>query len=44
MKEFKELCKPIVEYLKEKHHPYCKIIITDSNAILFEDKMAMQFK
>lgn len=28
---------PVVEYLKEKGHPHCQIIITDSNIKATED-------
>ena len=42
--EFYKLCKPLVEYLKEKHYPHCKIIITDSEAVLVEDSIGVIFK
>lgn len=37
LEELKDVCIPVVEYLKEKGHPHCQIIITDSNIKATED-------
>jgi len=34
--EFKEVCKPLVKYLNENHHPHCTIIVTPTWAELVE--------
>lgn len=33
---FLELCKPIMKYLCENHHPHTTIVITQTNAELLE--------
>lgn len=43
IKEFEEVCKPVVDYLINNHNPHCKVIITDTNAILVEDKIGIPF-
>lgn len=29
MKEFEEICKPVIEYLRKHYNPMCKAIISD---------------
>lgn len=36
-KELKDLCKPIVNYLKENYDPYVNVIINDSNIRVTRD-------
>ncbi|AND84231.1 hypothetical protein CTDIVETGP_1589 [Clostridium tyrobutyricum DIVETGP] len=37
----KELCNPIVDYLKNNYNPHCTVIITDVEIKLVEDKIGI---
>ncbi|WP_162832177.1 hypothetical protein [Clostridium hydrogeniformans] len=39
--ELKNLCTPIVEYLKENYDPYCKVIISDNEIKLVSTKIGI---
>lgn len=28
-KEFEEVCKPVIDYLRKNYNPMCKVIISD---------------
>ena len=38
--EFEEVVKPIMKFLCENYHPHVTVIITPTNAELFEGKMS----
>lgn len=44
MEEFKELCRPLVEYLQKKYHPHAWIIIEWDRATLTEDVRGVPFQ
>lgn len=44
IKGFEEICKPVVDYIRNNYHPNCKVIITDTNAVLVEDKIGVAFR
>ena len=37
--KFKEVTRPLIQYMSENHHPYCVIIVTDVSAELFESQI-----
>jgi len=41
--ELKQLASPLVEYLREKHHPYRAIVITDTSIRMTEDIVGIPF-
>ena len=41
--ELKQLASPLVDYLREKHHPYRTIIITDTSIKMTEDIVGIPF-
>lgn len=41
IKKLEELCKPIAEYLKQNHDPYCSVIISDSHIKLLRDEIGI---
>lgn len=44
LKEFEEICHPLVEYLQKKYHPHARIIIEWNRATLTEDKCGVPFQ
>jgi hypothetical protein len=40
----KELCKPVVDYLKNSYNPHCTVIITDVEIKLVEDKIGIPMR
>lgn len=36
MKDLEKLVKPIIKYLKEKHHPYVEVVITQDGVQIKE--------
>jgi hypothetical protein len=44
MEEFRELCKPINEWLQKNYHPHTKIIIENDYAEIVEGTMAVHFE
>ncbi len=38
---FSDLCKPLMRYLSDNHHPHCTVILTSTNAELVEGVMAV---
>lgn len=42
--EFKEICRPAVDYLQKKHHPHARIIIEWDRASLVEDLFGVPFQ
>ena len=41
---FKEICKPVVEYMQKQLNPHSTIIITIDGAKLVSDEMFVPFK
>ena len=41
IKSLEEVCKPVVDYLKNNYHPHCTVVITDSEIRLVEDKIGI---
>lgn len=41
MKQLEELCKPVVEWLKENYHPLATVVITDSMIRVVEDDIGI---
>lgn len=41
--DLKHLAKPLVKYLKENHHPYTAIVITDERVVVVEDVLGIPF-
>lgn len=37
MDDLKQLTDPLVNYLREKHHPHTAIVVTDTRAVLTDD-------
>lgn len=44
LKEFEEVCRPVVEYIQKKHHPNTWIIIEWDRATLTEDTFGVPFQ
>lgn len=44
MKKLEEMCKPIVEFLKENYSPYATVVITDTNIRLTRDEFGIPVK
>jgi len=42
--EFKELCKPLNEWLQKNYHPHTRIIIENDSAEIVEGIMAVSFE
>jgi hypothetical protein len=42
--EFKELCKPLNEWLQKNYHPHTRIIIDNDSAEIVEGTMAVSFE
>jgi hypothetical protein len=42
--EFKELCKPLNEWLQKNYHPHTRIIIENDNAEIVEGIMGIPFE
>ena len=40
-KTFRDLCKPLMVYLADNHHPHCTVILTSANAELTEGVMTI---
>ena len=43
LSELEELARPLVDYLRKKHHPHTVVVVTDERAVLAEDVMAVPF-
>ncbi|MFT8313215.1 MAG: hypothetical protein ABF633_03050 [Clostridium sp.] len=41
IESLEELCKPVVEYLKNNYNPHCTVVITDSQIKLVEDVISI---
>ena len=41
MKELEQLCRPVVNYLKNNWDPHCTVVITDSHIKLVRDEMGI---
>ena len=41
MEKLKELCNPVVEYLKNNWDPHCTVVITDSQIKLVRDEISI---
>lgn len=41
IKNLNEICKPVVDYLKENYDPHCTVIITDNHIRLVRDEMGI---
>lgn len=41
MKKLEEMCKPIVEFLKENYAPYATVVITDTHIRLTRDEFGI---
>ena len=41
MKKLEEMCKPIVEFLKENYSPYATVVITDTHIRLTRDEFGI---
>ena len=44
MKEFKDLCKPLNEWLQKNYHPHTIVIIENNGAQILEQKMGIPFE
>lgn len=44
IKEFEELCRPVVEYIQKKYHPHTRIIIDWDRASIYEEQMGIPFQ
>ncbi|MGG7058748.1 hypothetical protein ACQPUZ_10660 [Clostridium tertium] len=44
MKKLEEMCKPIVEFLKENYGPYSTVVITDTHIKLTRDEFGIPVK
>jgi galactose-1-phosphate uridylyltransferase len=42
--EFKELCKPLNEWLQKNYHPHTRIIIENDHAEIVEGVMGIPFE
>jgi hypothetical protein len=41
IESLKNVCKPVLEYLKKNYNPHCSLIITDTYIRLVEDKIGI---
>lgn len=41
--ELESLSRPLVEYLRKKHHPHTAIVVTDERAVLVEEMLGVPF-
>ena len=39
-----QLSAPLVEYLRENHHPHTAIVVTDERVVVVEDVMGIPFR
>lgn len=44
LEELKVLARPLVEYLRKKHHPHTAIMVTDERAVLVEEVTSVPFE
>ena len=44
LEEIANLCRPVVEYIQKKYHPYTRIIIEWDRATLAEDTFGIPFR
>lgn len=44
LEEFREICRPVVEYLQKKHHPHAHIVIDWDGTMLTEDLCGVPFE
>lgn len=42
--ELEKLAKPLIEYLKENHHPHTAILITDDRVMVVETVLSVPDK
>ena len=42
--ELEKLAKPLIEYLKENHHPHTAIVITDDRVMVVETILSVPDK
>ena len=43
LEEFQRVCKPVVDYLREKHTPHTQIIIDQASAELFTGELGTSY-
>lgn len=43
MEALEKLCKPVIEYLKEKYHPNCTLEVTTDGIKVKEDILSIPF-
>lgn len=41
IKTLEDICKPVVDYLKNNYNPHCTVIITNNQIKLVEDKISV---
>ena len=44
VEEFRELVKPLVEYLRKNYNPYCKIIVECDHAEIVKGELGVPFE
>lgn len=44
IEEFRELVKPLVEYLRKNYNPYCKIIVECDRAEIVKGELGVPFE
>ena len=44
IEEFRELIRPLVEYLRKNHNPHCKIIVEYDGAKLVKGELGVPFE
>lgn len=43
LSELEALARPLVEYLRQKHHPHTAVVVTDDRVVLVEETMGVPF-
>lgn len=41
--KLEHLARPLVEYLRENHHPHTSIVVTDERVVVIEDVLGIPF-